>query len=480
MATSPPGRGPDRDYRILDKDLARITNAERAAQASSRPLLRLGLAMVLVATLAEFAATALAGQPALGVMAAAVAVAIYLALSIGANDVANALGPAVGAGAIGLGAGLVTVAAMDVLGAVVAGEAVTRTLTAGLVGNKLGDGMPTAEMMLAALVAAASWISVATWLDAPVSTTHSVVGAIAGAGIATLGWDSVHWPALARIALGWVVSPLVAGGLAAALLASLHRHVLDRDDPIPGGRNWLTALVAAAAGVLALTTGLALQGPGLPAVLAASLAAAGAGALWARLMLARQIRLHTPEGVALKHLLGPPLVVAALALGFGHGANDTSNVAAPLSIILGRIGASPGPLLGPQVVLLLSGLGIAAGIVLFGGRLVRMVGGRITRLNPARALCVSMATAMTVLGFSMLGLPVSTTHLAVGGVFGVGFWREWRDRRRHRHATPLPAEEIRRRRLVRRSHLRTILTAWLITVPLNAAIAAALVLALGL
>ena len=210
---------PTREFRILDKDLGRISRAEHAALASARPVLRIGLALVFAA-MAALAATALAGQPALGIMAAAIAAAIYLALSIGANDVSNALAPAVGAGAISLGAGLVLVALMEVLGATLAGGAVTRTLTEGLLGSALGPGTPTAPMMMAALVAAASWISLATRLNAPVSTTHSVVGAIAGAGLASLGPDAVNWPALALIALGWVASPIISGLLAAMRVKS--------------------------------------------------------------------------------------------------------------------------------------------------------------------------------------------------------------------------------------------------------------------
>ena len=226
-----------REYRTLDKDLSRVTNTERAVMQSARPLLRFGIALLFVIAAALTATGFFAGQPAIAIVAVGMAVAAYLALSIGANDVSNSLGPAVGSGAIGMTTGLFLVAGMEVLGAVLAGDAVTATLTEGLVGSTLGQGEATARMMLAALLAAGIWISLATWANAPVSTTHSVVGAIAGAGIATFGWDSVHWPALARIALGWVVSPLIAGGLAAALLASLHRHVLDRDDPIPAGRN---------------------------------------------------------------------------------------------------------------------------------------------------------------------------------------------------------------------------------------------------
>lgn len=467
-----------REFRILDKDLGRVTNAEYAALASARPLVRIGIAIVFVAAVAEYAAAALAGQPALGIMAAAVAVAVYLALSIGANDVSNALGPAVGANAIGLTKGLILVALMDVLGAVLAGGPVTRTLTEGLVGKTSGQGEPTAMMMLAALIGAASWISLATRMNAPVSTTHSVVGAIMGAGMATFGVGVVNWEAMAVIALGWIVSPVISGLIAATILSSLYRHVLEKDDPIASGRVWLAGLVAVTAGLLVAMAATSLHALSWAMVIILALGGTGLGALYAHVMLGRQIRREAGQKLALKNLLGLPLAATALVMGFGHGANDTSNIAAPLTIILQHIPGEHEYLLDMQAILLLSGMGIAVGIVLFGGRLVTMVGSRITRLNPSRALCISLATALTVLGFSMLGLPVSTTHVAIGGVFGVGFYREWRDRRKTRTRAPMPDEEVSRRHLVRRSHVRTILGAWLITVPLNAALAAILVLLL--
>lgn len=469
-----------RDFRILDKDLGRVTNAEHAALASARPMMRIGLALVFVAAAAEYAAAAMAGQPMLGIMAASVAVAIFLALSMGGNDVSNALGPPVGAGAIGLVTGLVLVACMEILGAVLAGDAVTRTMTEGIVSQTQALGPPTATMMLAALIASASWISLATWLRATVSTTHSVVGAITGAGVASFGLDAVQWEGLAFIAMGWVVSPVLSGLVAALLLAGMHHFVQDRDDPIASGRAWLSVLVAAMAGLLVAIAAMAFRDlePRMVLILAVTGAALGAG--YAHVMLGREIRRHEGDKPALKKLLGVPLTATALAMGFGHGANNTSNIAAPLTIILEQIATDQNPLLEHHVLLLLSGLGIAVGIVLFGGRLVTMVASDITRLNPTRALCISLATAVTVIGFSLAGLPVSTTHIAVGGVFGVGFYREWRDRRKTRKRAPMPEEELRRRHLVRRSHVRTILMAWLITVPLSAMLAAILVFVLNI
>lgn len=462
-----------REYRTLDKDLRRVTNAERAVMQSARPVFRLGVALIFVAAAALVTTGFFAGQPAIGIIAAGAAIAAYLALSIGANDVSNSLGPAVGAGALGMTTGLILVAAMEVAGAVIAGGAITKTLTVGLVGNTLGHGSTTAQMMLAALLAAAIWISLATWANAPVSTTHSVVGAIAGAGLANFGMQAVNWPALGVIALGWVLSPMIAGLIAAGLLALLRNRVLDRQDRIAAGRYWLPGMVALTTGLLGAVGALAWQGLDLPMVLAIALGTTALGGLYAGIRFRRMAPSEPGARGAMQQLLGLPLAATAMVMGFAHGANNTANIAAPLKIILGS--TAPGEAApSATLVLLVAGLGIALGILLFGRRLVHMVGSRITRLNPGRALCISTATAITVLGFSALGLPVSTTHVAVGGVFGVGFYREWYDQRRSKTRTPLPVEERRRRHLVRRSHVRTILGAWMITVPAAGALAALL------
>lgn len=465
-----------RQYRTLDKDLSRVTNTERAMLQSGRPLFRLGIALIFMAAAAYAATQMLAGQPALGIVAAAVAVSAWLGLSMGANDVSNSLSPAVGAGVIGMGTGLVLVAVMEVAGAAIAGGSVTHTLSEGLVGGALGQGPATARMMLTALLAAGGWITLATWLDAPVSTTHSVVGAIAGAGLASFGPGAVNWPALGMIAIGWVVSPLISGALAALLLAVLRNRVIDREDRVAAGRVWLPIMVALTTGLLGALGAVAWHGLPLGVILAFGGVGGGAGWLYAKARLQREIAANRGDQLALKRLLAVPLATAAAVMGFAHGSNDTSNVAAPLGIILDSLPTQTDFLPQGRLVLLLGGMGIALGVLLCGRRLVRMVGSKITRLNAARSLCVSLATAGTVLGFSAAGLPVSTTHIAVGGVFGIGFYREWRDRRLAAAAWPeLPDEERRRRHLVRRSYMRMILGAWLITVPAAAGLAAALV-----
>lgn len=166
------------------------------------------------------------------------------------------------------------------------------------------------------------------------------------------------------------------------------------------------------------------------------------------------------------------MLLAVTLMGFAHGANDVANIAGPLSVIVASSGISQGAGSVSTFILLAAGAGIATGTLLFGRRLVQMVGSGITRLNPVRAFCVSLATGTTVLGASWAGLPVSATHIAIGAVFGLGFFRETLDRRRQKTHEPMPIEERRRRRLVRRSHVVTILAAWVVTLPATGLLAA--------
>lgn len=461
---------PNNDFRILDKDLSRVSNAESASVQLGQSMIRLGLAMLFIALAALISFGAFGGHPGLGIIVAGVAVSAYLALSIGANDVSNSLGPAVGAGAIGMTSGLVLVGIMQVAGAVLAGGEVTNRLGDGIVMPMI-HGETSGRMMLAALLAAATWISLATWASAPVSTTHSIVGAIAGAGITLYGWQAVNWPSMAMIAIGWVLSPLVSGLVAALLLAFFRRKIYDQDDRQAAARCWLPWLIALLAVLFTFNLlKIALDFALLPSLAAAFLIGA-LGWRHARNVIARQFVEAASPRAAMKQIFALPLVISALAMGFAHGSNDAANVIAPLSAVLL---ASNGPVDNIAAwAPLLAGLGIAGGAMLFGRKLVHMVGSRITRLNASRAFCVSVATAATVIAASSAGLPVSTTHVAVGGVFGVGFYREWEDRRAQRDRAPLPAEENKRRHLVRRSHMRTIFGAWLVTVPASALLAAA-------
>ncbi|WP_252733347.1 inorganic phosphate transporter [Paracoccus marinaquae] len=464
-----------RSFHILDKDLGRLTYAETAQRHALRPLLRMGLAVLsLVAGLVVIMWMDVGPNLYAGLVAGLI-VAGWLGLAIGSNDVANSLGPAFGAGAIGLLPGLVLVALAEIAGASLAGGAVTHRLASGIVdAAPLASGISTRLVMLSALVGAAAWITTATGLGLPVSTSHSIVGGIAGAGLTVLGAGAIEWGTLGMIASIWVVAPLAAGALAGLFVIFLRLRVLEAPDRAASARRWLPLMVAAMTGLfvaylaemLARASYISHGGAG-----AAGVAAAILGWLVMRRLLEAELA-RTDGHPGSKRLLRPPLLLAATMMGFAHGANDVGNIAGPLSVILAGEVSAASSFAVPVAVLLLAGLAIALGTMLFGGRLVITVGSAITRLNAGRALCVSLATAVTVLTASTFGLPVSTTHVAIGGIFGVGFAREWLDRRNMKLRSPLPAEETRRRLLIRRSHVATISAAWVVTVPVAAAIAA--------
>ncbi|WP_374301964.1 inorganic phosphate transporter [Paracoccus sp. (in: a-proteobacteria)] len=460
---------PDREYRTLDKDLGRITVAESAQFYAVRPVLRLGAGILLAVSLIFLALGLTGQQPGLIVTGAGFVVAGWLGLSIGANDISNSLGPAVGAGAIAIGPGLVLVGLAEIAGATLAGHAVTHRLAEGIVDTAVLEGGAGGQIvMLAALIAAAGWITVATGANLPVSTSHSIVGAIAGAGLAAAGSQAVSWDGIAVMALAWILTPVAAAILAGALLALLRVRVAEAEDRGRGARTWLPPMVGAMVGLF--TAYIATLFPAFSLGLILPLLLGLAAGLATMLLMRRRVDQVLAESGSdkpgMKRILRQPLLFAAVMMAFAHGAGDAGNVAAPLLVIL--TSAQPGELQAPLLLLAVAGTIIALGAALFGRRLVGMVGEGITRLNPARAFCITLATAMIVLFASGLGLPVSSTHVAVGGVFGVGFVREMLDRRSGPMRADLPVEERRRRQLIRRSHVVTITAAWMVTVPITA------------
>ncbi|MFN3275846.1 MAG: inorganic phosphate transporter [Paracoccus sp. (in: a-proteobacteria)] len=460
-------------FRTLDKDLGRITHAEVAQMHAFRPVWWLGLMVLAAVALIVLVVGMSEADAAMVGLGAGLIVAAWLGLAIGSNDVANSLGPAVGAGAIGLLPGLALVALAEVAGAVLAGGAVSQRLAGGIVDTaQLASGGVGALVMLSALIGAASWITLASGIGLPVSTSHSIVGGIAGAGAAALGLSGVAWGTVGMIASAWVVAPVLAGCLAGGLVIFLRHKIMEREDRGAGARLWLPPLVAVMCALFAAYVMVLLGRPGGPVggVVVVALAAGGLGWASTRIGVDRERARHDKPSA--KRLLRPALVVSVVIMGFAHGANDVGNVAGPLSVIIGTADAGGGYGAVPMAALLAAGMTIALGTLLFGGRVVVMVGGGITRLNAGRAFCVTLATAMVVIAASGSGLPVSTTHVAVGGVFGVGFAREWQDRRRARARAALPEEEQSRRRLIRRSHVATITAAWAVTLPVTAALGA--------
>jgi PiT family inorganic phosphate transporter len=453
--------------------------------------LGVSLAFIILAGLIAFYLFGNTGNAIVVVIAAGLGA--YMALNIGANDVANNMGPAVGANALTMGGAIAIAAIFESAGALLAGGDVVSTIAKGIVAP---ESMHTAAVfiwaMLAALFSAALWVNLATWIGAPVSTTHSVVGGVMGAGIAAAGFAAINWPTMYKIAASWVISPVLGGAVAALFLWFIKSRIVYKDNKIEAARRWVPFLVGIMGGAFAVYLSL----KGLKKIIKIDFSSAlmiglGMGLLiW--LVMVPVIRKQSQglenRNKSLKKLFGIPLVISAALLSFAHGANDVANAVGPLAAIVqaSASGAFMDAVSIPLWVMAIGALGISFGLFLFGPKLIRMVGGQITKLNPMRAYCVALSAAITVIVASWLGLPVSSTHIAVGGVFGVGFFREWDAQRRMQSAripipevSAQPKEERRRRKLVRRSHFLTIIAAWIITVPAAAMLSAGIFLAIN-
>ncbi len=478
----------------LDKDLTKLVHVEEATRFVSRRLFAPGLALLFLAFAGAFSTIYISAQPGAVFIVVAAMLGGYMALNIGANDVANNVGPAVGSRALSLAGALVIAAVFESAGALIAGGDVVNTISKGIIDPSLVPDTKTfVWAMMAALLSSALWVNLATYIGAPVSTTHSVVGGVMGAGIAAVGFSAVNWFTMGKIAASWVISPVLGGVVAALFLAFIKINVIYQDDKIAAARRWVPVLIATMAAVF--TCYLAMKGlkrvwrPDFTMVIAV-----GLGIFIVALALLRPWVRARSEGLenrneSLRTLFHIPLICSAALLSFAHGANDVANAVAPLAAILhaaqsGDIATEVGI---PVWVMLIGAVGISLGLFLYGPRLIRMVGEQITRMNPMRAFCVALSAAITVILASAFGLPVSSTHIAVGAVFGVGFFREFytsKSKRRKayvkkhvRYPSEFPEkiptqEEVRHRKLVRRSHFTVIIAAWLITVPAAALLAA--------
>ncbi|MEM8574327.1 MAG: inorganic phosphate transporter, partial [Pseudomonadota bacterium] len=306
------------------------------------------------------------------------------------------------------------------------------------------------------------------------------------------GVEAVDWHVMASIALSWFTSPFIGGLIAAAFLAFIKVNLIYQHDKIAAARRWVPVLVgimSAAFGAYLVVKGLKhVWKPGLPAITVIAVVIFALTYLATRPWVYTQSEGMENRNQSLRKLFHLPLICSAALLSFAHGSNDVANAVGPLAAIVSSstTGEMSGEVGVPIWVLVIGGFGISLGLFLFGPRIVRIVGDQITKLNPMRAFCVAVSAALTVLVASQLGLPVSTTHIVVGAVFGVGFFREQytaRSRRRREYimthkryskgkALSLLPDEIRRRKLVRRSHFIGIVAAWVITVPSAAGLSA--------
>jgi len=294
---------------------------------------------------------------------------------------------------------------------------------------------------------------------------------------------------MGSIAASWVISPVMGGIIAAIFLAFVKSQIIYQPDKIAAARRWVPLLVALMAGIFAAY--LVMKGlkkiwkPDAWVVVAIGVGVFAASYAVLKPLIARQSEGMENRNRSLRKLFTIPLIFSAALLSFAHGANDVANAVGPLAAIVDA--ASTGTVAKkvelPLWILLVGAAGISAGLVLFGPKLIRTVGEQITKMNPMRAYCVALSAAITVLIASTLGLPVSSTHIAVGAIFGVGFYREYHTRRRthinhgrfNKSGTTKQtggADQVRYRKLVRRRHLMTIVSAWVITVPAAAVLAA--------
>ena len=476
----------DTNWKTLDKDLKRISTLEYATAYASRPFIAPSIALIFL-VMAGLTAALLFGDGSNNYVVIAAAIfGGYMAMNIGANDVANNMGPAVGANALSMTGAVIIAAIFESAGALLAGGDVVSTISKGIIDpTAIEQSSIFIWAMMAALISSAVWVNLATWIGAPVSTTHSVVGGVMGAGIAAAGLAAVNWQTMGTIAASWVISPVLGGVIAAAFLALIKAKITYTDDKIGNARKWVPILIAIMAGAFAAY--LAMKGfkklvkIDLTTSLLIGLVAAIVSYLVAKPMIHKQSQGLENRNKSVKVLFGMPLIFSAAMLSFAHGANDVANAVGPLAAIVhaAEFGSFAAKVSIPLWVMVIGAFGISFGLFLFGPKLIRMVGSQITKLNPMRAYCVALSAAITVIIASWLGLPVSSTHIAVGGVFGVGFFREWHAERRKRLnlstgrvKKTLAPEERRRRKLVRRSHFMTIVAAWVITVPAAAGLSA--------
>ncbi|HCK18100.1 MAG TPA: anion permease [Thalassospira sp.] len=469
---------------------------------------KLGLALVFLLACSAFVAFHMGGLPQSGFLIAAAVIGGYMALNIGANDVANNVGPAVGSKALTMVGALLIAAICEAAGAIIAGGDVVGTIKKGIIDpTAMPDAQTFVWAMMAALLAAALWLNLATWLGAPVSTTHSIVGGVMGAGMAAVGIGAVNWPTMGTIAASWVISPVLGGLIAAGFLAFIKFRVLYQDDRVTAARKWVPVLVAVMVSVFSVY----LMMKGVKKLWKADISlviAIGIAAFFLTLIPMRKAVIRASANMEgrrkeIASLFRVPLVVSAALLSFAHGSNDVANAIGPLAAIVSGIDSgqivTSAPI--PIWVMVIGALGISAGLILFGPKLIKTVGSKITKLDPIRAYTVALSAAITVIIASALGLPVSSTHIAVGAVFGVGFLRESLSHRRRKIAPPMlvdraeneetdehiealrqidPREaekaekKIRKRLLVRRRYAVTIATAWVVTVPAGAFLGALL------
>lgn len=356
-------------------------------------------------------------------------IGFYMAWNIGANDVANSMASAVGAKAITLRQAVFIAGILNIIGATFIGSHVTNTIRKGVISPEvLTDPHMALIGALAALLSAALWVSFATWKSLPVSTTHSIVGAMVGFGLIAGGFSVVNWGKLGAVVLSWVISPILSMLIAFVMFKVIVRLILVRSDTYAAAARFSPAFIGIAVYICAMSflfktpLGKSVQISTISASVISSIIAVVLGFAGKYLIL---WLLKSPTNGDAEDIFKRIQIGTSCYVALAQGANDVANAIGPLAVIYflvktGSVGATvPVPLF----LLLFGGVGIAFGIAMGGSRVIKTVGERITTLSNTRGFAVDFSAATTVLVASKMGLPVSTTHAAIGGVMGVGLAR---------------------------------------------------------
>lgn len=370
-------------------------------------------------------------------IALAVIFGVYMTWGIGANDLANAMGTSVGAGAVTVRQAICIAIIFEFLGAVLAGGHVTKTIRKGIVDptNIIGSPEILIFGMLASLLAAAVWLMIASAKGWPVSTTHSIIGALVGFAIVGIGPEAVKWDKILKVVASWIISPAVGGTISFLLVLSTRKLILDTENPLKNAKKFAPFYVFLVGFIISLVTlfkGLkhlkleftVLQSFSLAVLFGLLTAAIGwffIRNIQENIGLSRESHFASVEKV-----FTPMMLFTACAMAFAHGSNDVANGIGPLAAVVSII-SSGGEVMQkselPLWILVLGGGGIVLGLITLGYRVMLTVGKKITELTPSRGFCAELAAATTVVLASRTGLPVSTTHILVGSVLGVGLAR---------------------------------------------------------
>lgn len=366
----------------------------------------------------------------------AAAFGLFMAWGIGANDVANAMATSVGSRALTIKQAIVVAAIFEFSGAFLAGGQVTSTIRNGIIDVTSVENNPELLIfgMLAALLAAAVWLLIASHKGWPVSTTHSIVGAIVGFAVVGIGMDAVHWSKVGTIAASWVVSPLVAGFLSFFIFMSVQKLILGTKNPLKNARRYVPVYIFAVGFILALVTMLkGLKHVGLDLSKGESVVIAivsGIITMSIGIFAIRRIKVDPELDTDFRfsnveRIFGILMIFTACGMAFAHGSNDAANAVGPVAAIVstvqtGMVAQKSGL---ASWILLLGATGIVIGLATWGWRVISTVGKKITELTPSRGFAAELAAASTVVIASGTGIPISTTHTLVGAVMGVGIAR---------------------------------------------------------